>query len=69
METVEDRTGTSATTGRRGFIGGMLAAGAAPVIVPATVLGKDAPSNKITLGVIGLGARARTVVPLSLIHI
>ena len=48
---------------RRGFLGGMLAAGAAPVIVPASVLGQNAPSNKIALGVVGLGARARGDVP------
>ena len=63
MDKKQSESVACAVTGRRGFIGGMLAAGAAPVIVPATVLGKDAPSNKITLGVIGLGARARTVVP------
>ena len=63
MDKKQSESVACAATGRRGFIGGMLAAGAAPVIVPATVLGKDAPSNKITLGVIGLGARARTVVP------
>ena len=63
MDKKQSESVACAVTGRRGFIGGMLAAGTSPVIVPATVLGKDAPSNKITLGVIGLGARARTVVP------
>ena len=63
MDEKKSESVARAATGRRGFIGGMLAAGAVPVIVPATVLGKDAPSNKITLGVIGLGARARNVVP------
>ncbi len=48
---------------RRSFVHGVLAAGIAPTIVPASVRGANAPSNKITLGVIGLGARARTVVP------
>jgi hypothetical protein len=36
-------------------IAGMLAAGAVPALVPASVLGKEAPSNKIALGVIGCG--------------
>jgi len=41
---------------RRNFLGGVLAAGvAAPTIIPSHVLGKDAPSNKITVGFIGTG--------------
>lgn len=47
-------------TSRRGFLksaaaGGALAA--APLIVPASVFGANAPSNRIHLGVIGLGTR------------
>jgi hypothetical protein len=45
---------------RRGFLKGMIAAGAAPLIVPATVLGKGerpAPSNRIVIGAIGMGGR------------
>ena len=33
----------------------MLAAGVAPMVVPSSILGKTAPSNKITLGFIGVG--------------
>ena len=41
---------------RRKFIYASLAAGiAAPAIIPSHVLGKDAPSNKITVGFIGTG--------------
>ena len=43
---------------RRTFLKAMLAAGAAPWIVPARVLGAEGetvPSNKITLGVLGVG--------------
>ncbi len=43
---------------RRGFLKGAAAAGAAaalPAIVPASVLGADAPSNKIVMGAIGVG--------------
>jgi predicted dehydrogenase len=43
---------------RRRFLQGAAAAGAAlawPAIVPARVLGADAPSNKILMGAIGLG--------------
>ena len=49
-------------TTRRSFIGTMLAAGSAPWFVPARVLGgagEAAPSNKITMGVIGVGAQGR----------
>jgi predicted dehydrogenase len=45
---------------RRGFLKATLAAGIAPQIIPSHVLGlsgKTAPSNKITLGVLGAGAR------------
>ncbi len=46
------------TTPRRSFLQSMLAAGSAPWFVPAHVLhGATAPSNKITLGVIGCGAQ------------
>ena len=45
---------------RRHFLRSMLAAGAAPFVVPAHVLrGATAPSNKITLGVLGAGAQGR----------
>jgi predicted dehydrogenase len=43
---------------RRNFLKAMLAAGAAPSFVPSRVLaGQSAPSGKITLGVIGVGAQ------------
>ncbi len=46
---------------RRSFLKAMLAARIAPVLVPAHVLkaGQAAPSNKVTLGVIGVGAQGR----------
>src|SRR4051794_19547709 len=45
---------------RRQFIKGSagaaaILAGVAPTIIPAHVLGADAPSNKITVGFIGVG--------------
>lgn len=46
-------------TSRRGFIGALLATGTAPLLVPARVLGADAPSKKITVGVIGVGEQGR----------
>lgn len=50
---------TSAST-RRSFLksglAGVFAAGLAPQIIPARLLGANAPSNKVTLGFIGLGA-------------
>lgn len=51
---------TDSNLSRRGFLKGALAAGAAPLFVPATVLGKGdrpAPSNRIVMGAIGLGGR------------
>ena len=44
-------------TTRKGFLNGLLAAGVAPTLVPSSVLGANAPSNKFTLGAIGIGAR------------
>ncbi len=48
---------------RRGFMGGMLAAGAAPTIVPASVLGANAPSNKIQLAAVGVGGVSKGFLP------
>jgi len=49
-------------TTRRSFLSSMLAAGAAPWIVPAHVLGKAGtpPSGKLALGVIGVGSQGQT---------
>jgi len=47
---------------RRSFLKGALAAGAGPWFVPARVLGtagRTAPSGKLTLGVIGVGAQGQ----------
>ncbi len=47
---------------RRSFLKSMLAAGAAPWFVPAHVLGangRTTPSNKITVGVIGVGSQGQ----------
>lgn len=40
---------------RKKFIKGVIAAGVAPVIVPNSVFGANAPSNRITLGGVGIG--------------
>jgi hypothetical protein len=49
-------------TGRRSFLkkaasgtAGIIAASMFPTIVPASVFGKNAPSNKINIGQIGFG--------------
>ncbi|WP_029903324.1 Gfo/Idh/MocA family protein [Prevotella sp. 10(H)] len=51
------------TTSRRDFIKRAAALGAGsfimPTIIPASVLGKDAPSNKINVGAIGVGRISR----------
>lgn len=48
---------------RREFLRKFLAAGTiaavfAPAIVPSSVFGVDAPSNRITLGMVGMGRQA-----------
>lgn len=42
---------------RRQFLGRTAAAIAAPTIIPASVLGENAPSNRVTMGFIGMGNR------------
>ena len=42
-------------TSRKGFLKGVLAAGAFPAIVPPSVFGASAPSNKLQIAMIGLG--------------
>ncbi len=42
---------------RRQFIKSSAAAVAAPTIIPASVLGADAPSNRITMGLVGAGGQ------------
>lgn len=42
---------------RRRFLGATTAAIAAPTIVPSSVFGANAPSNRITVGAIGVGGR------------
>ena len=41
---------------------------AAPSIVPATVFGANAPSHRITLGLIGCGHQSQRIVPAFLAH-
>ena len=44
---------------RRAFVGAATSAAFACTIVPGRLLGKDAPSNKLNIGVIGVGGRGR----------
>ncbi len=48
-------------TSRKDFLKCALAAGAFPAIVPSSVLGADAPSNKLQIGIIGLGRIGTTM--------
>ena len=48
-------------TDRRGFLKAMLAAGTAPMIVPASVFGATAPSNKVQIALIGCGRIGTTM--------
>ena len=53
-----DRTKKTHTITRRQFLKGSAVAAAgflAPTIVPASVFGADAPSNRITIGFVGVG--------------
>ena len=45
-------------TNRRTFIQSIIAASAAPVILPSSVFGQNAPSKKINIGMIGMGRQA-----------
>ncbi|QNN22361.1 Gfo/Idh/MocA family oxidoreductase [Planctomycetales bacterium ZRK34] len=45
------------STSRRSFLAGSAALTAAPMFVPSSVFGANAPSNRVTCGVIGCGAR------------
>ncbi len=48
-------------TNRRNFIKGMVAAGAAPMIVPSSVLGATAPSNLLQIAILGCGRIGRSM--------
>ncbi len=52
-----------------GILGAAGAAAALPTIVPARVLGKDAPSNRIAVAMIGMGRQARGPNLRTLLHI
>ncbi len=53
---------------RRKFIAQTATVIAAPTIIPSSVLGKDAPSNRINMGFIGLGNRGIGVMEAHLNH-
>lgn len=55
-------------TSRRTFIAGAASAIAAPTIIPSSVLGADAPSNKINMGFVGMGNRGRGVMTALMNH-
>ena len=50
---------------RKKFIKGVIAAGVAPVIVPSSVFGANAPSNRITLGGVGIGGIGNRQLPMA----
>ena len=53
---------------RRKFIAGAGAAIGFPTIIPSRVLGKDAPSNRINMGFVGMGNRGRGVMTALMNH-
>ena len=50
---------------RKNFIGGVIATGVTPTIVPSNVFGANAPSNRITLGGVGVGGIGDRQLPLA----
>ena len=48
-------------TTRRNFLKSTTAAIAAPMIIPSTVLGKNAPSNRVNLAIIGAGGQGSLI--------
>ncbi len=53
---------TNASTTRRRFLGGILAAGVAPQVIPSRLLAAEtAPSNQVQLGHIGVGGRGTAI--------
>ena len=53
---------------RRSFLARSAAAVAAPTIIPASVLGKNAPSNRVVMGYVGMGNRGIGVMEAFLNH-
>ncbi len=49
----------SGVLGRRGFLKGALGAAAFPYVVPSSVFGADAPSERIVMGLIGTGKQSK----------
>jgi predicted dehydrogenase len=58
-----DRQGENRKASRRAFIKAGLSALAAPYVVPRTILGATAPSNRINLALIGAGNQSRVDLP------
>jgi len=67
MRDLNRTTQRRGSTTRRRFL---KAAGAccAPALVPTSVLGASAPSNRITVGLIGCGHQSQRIVPSFLVH-
>ncbi len=64
-------TGSERRSTRRAFMRGAVAGIAAPLVVPATILGRDggaAPSERVTLGAIGQGNRGQHVLGFVLLE-
>lgn len=53
---------------RRRFLAGAAATIAAPTVIPSSVLGKNAPSNRINMGFVGMGNRGRGVMTALMNH-
>ena len=56
------------TTSRRSFLKATAALGAAPWIVPSTVFGANAPSNRVTVAHLGVGSRASALIGMFVRH-
>lgn len=56
------------TATRRSFLKASIALGAAPWIVPSTVFGANAPSNRVTVAHLGVGGRASALIGMFVQH-
>jgi hypothetical protein len=58
LSEIENAMNPTSHPTRRRFLKAGVAAIAAPMILPARLFGQNAPSNKISIGVIGTGSKA-----------
>ncbi len=68
MNTLNENSIESSNPNRRRFLKSVLAAGAAPIVLPSLSLAANAPSRKVRLGLIGCGGRGQWIADLFAKH-